>query len=119
MQFVVPLWLLVAAMLALPLSGYLAGRRAVVRKLRPVIRRLRHKAAREGRRQACELWREKANAHEQGREESAAAALPRILALSEENKRLRAQVRMEALLDERIKARGVFGCAAAQSSPNR
>lgn len=119
MQFVIPLWLLVAAMLTLPLSGYLAGRRAVVRKLRPVIRRMRHKAARERHRQVCELGREKANAHEQGRAEEAAAALPRILALSEENKRLRAQVRMEALLDERIKARGVFGGVAAQSSPNR
>ncbi len=109
MQFVIPLWLLIAEMMALTLSGYLAGRRAAVRKLRPIIRRLQHKALREALRRPSQLGRENARAREKGRAEAAAAALPQVLALSEENRRLREQVRMEALLDRRIKACRVIG----------
>ena len=109
MRFVIPLWLLIAAMMALPMAGYLAGRRAAVRKLRPMIRRLHHKALREASRRPGQLERESARAREKGRAEAAAAALPQVLALSEENRRLREQVRMEALLDRRIKACRVIG----------
>lgn len=114
MQFVIPLWLLIAEMMVLTLSGYLAGRRAAVRKLRPVIRRMHHKALREASRRPAELERENAKAREKGRAEAAAAALPRVLALSEENRRLREQVRMEALLDRRIKACRVIGAEEAR-----
>lgn len=114
MQFVIPLWLLIDAMILLTLSGYLAGRHAAVRKLRPIIRRMHHKALRESLRRPSQLGRENARAREKGRAEAAAAAMPQVLALSEENRRLREQVRMEALLDRRIKACRVIGAEEAR-----
>ncbi len=114
MPFVIPLWLLIDVMTLLTLSGYLAGRHAAVRKLRPIIRRMRHKALREALRRPAELERENAKAMEKGRAEADATALPRMLALSEENRRLREQVRMEALLDRRIKACCVIGTQEAR-----
>lgn len=113
MCFIVPLWVLALSAFLLLLMGYLLGRYAAVRTLRPVIRRMRRKAAREASCRPAAMARKEAKGHAKGYAEGRADALERILSLEDENRSLRQQVRMEALLDQRIKGRQVAAAKGA------